>query len=670
MDSAALPSNTSELITYVLDRRSLASSSLGEDIYPPVAPATTYTTAAGLPYIGVVFGELTHVIHDNTSESRVYRLGPGCTPTKKLFTSLVSGVFRLVLADYKVDDPYDVSTVLHPPSAFKTPSGKNGTYLDVLVPNRLPRTVNRDPVIGSWMLKDACLDGILGDTFKSFALTAQTIRLLNMEDVPAPTRDIPRSVTDQAASSSLASPKKRRTRTSAHIVTGPGYRPGEDGDQDFAIIAAWTAIGPPQLPPFADQPGRISPQSQSTLPATAPCLWDGLVQHFGLSKRSPTEVSSQEPRISPDSHIKDYRELCDGGGVVAPPLEPVRYNWSTGPQIEDTYQAVRYDWSKGPHIVEGLFDDSALPASHTGRSLPFVGASRDNLVADIAEQSRRDLYRGWEVRLLSGWKKGCFGTVKSTSADELSVVLSLEHSGEMMTAWLHDLMHRHSGLLLKEARTKPPAVLKSLQDSLEAENMYVPLIVADLPRARFQWPEITEPDETPTPSLPTSHPIAPTSAAGLPPGEWLRQPALAGQSLDLLVKDNVFWKGKLYEATAYVERVPAHFRRGDDAKMEIKIGIFATNIRKIRLIFLEPLTTNELDGRVTKTDAVSITKLFGVQVVIIGPTVAGDWKWVGHRGRTEHGNCIAIGHHRLFFPLSSICRSDDQHRIVPSQAVL
>ncbi|KAJ7216232.1 hypothetical protein C8J57DRAFT_1255322 [Mycena rebaudengoi] len=273
------------------------------------------------------------------------------------------------------------------------------------------------------------------------------------------------------------------------------------------------------------------------------------------------------------------------------------------------------------------------------RQAPLL--TQDVLQVKSRTNRNRELYHGWDIRVAGGWKKGCFGTVKATMAGELSAVVVLEHTREEITV---------SGLPLTEAQFASTETLKTLRDTLEARNHHAPLRVAELPLARTQWPEVI--DFAPvTPMLPPSSPIISPSPAGLAPGEWLRQPALAGQFLDLLIRDDVYWNGSLYDQTAYVERIPGNFKKGKNTTMSIKSGLAATKVRKIRLVFLEPLTTNELEGYVSKADAVPITTLWGVQVVVIGPTMNGDWHWVGYRGQTNDDSTgfpssLALSHER------------------------
>ncbi|KAJ7233418.1 hypothetical protein C8J57DRAFT_1532343 [Mycena rebaudengoi] len=225
----------------------------------------------------------------------------------------------------------------------------------------------------------------------------------------------------------------------------------------------------------------------------------------------------------------------------------------------------------------------------------------------------RELYAGWDVRVSGGWKKD---VTEPSSLPTPASTLSL-------SSW--NTPRNTLGLYLEEARFSSPERLQLLRETREAQYVAVhePSTAAmrALPLARFQWPPVLEP---PAPSTPP----VPASARGLPPGDWLRQPALAGHFLDLLVLDNVYWKKELYGKTGYVDRVPDDFKKGDNAVMKIKIGLAATKVRKIRLVFLEPLTTNELEGFVPKEHAVPINTLWGVQVVIVGPAVNGDRQWI------------------------------------------
>ncbi|KAJ7276040.1 hypothetical protein C8J57DRAFT_1224173 [Mycena rebaudengoi] len=304
---------------------------------------------------------------------------------------------------------------------------------------------------------------------------------------------------------------------------------------------------------------------------------------------------------------------------------------------------------------------------------PRLTQFQDIFPERIPSGKDHELYEGWEVRVTGGWKKGCYGTVKATLAGKFSVLVKLEHTGEELLLHVGELIHRHSGLYLEEARFTAPDVLQTLREAREAANYHEPFVVENLPQATDEWPEVSAPVLLlpPALSLPPPSSQVRASAAGLSPGEWLCQEALVGQSLDLLVLDNVYWGGSLYDNTAYIERVPRNFKKGDHATMSIKIGLAATKVRKIQLIFLEPLTTNDLEGYISKKDAVPINNLWGVQVVIIGPTILGDWKWVGYRGWTDHGNCIAIGNQRLWFPLSSSgAAATDPRWLCPSDAYL
>ncbi|KAJ7498392.1 hypothetical protein B0H11DRAFT_1909430 [Mycena galericulata] len=134
---------------------------------------------------------------------------------------------------------------------------------------------------------------------------------------------------------------------------------------------------------------------------------------------------------------------------------------------------------------------------------------------------------------------------------------------------------------------------------------------------------------------------------GKPPGEWLLNPILRGKIFDVVVPNAADSHRGLYDnKSGTLEMPPADTKeltlKGRKNSVEVVISNVLATKRDFKLWTIYPQHTNEHDPLISSQNAVSILRVAGTRVLIIGPDIYGDESRLGLTGIVQSGGAVVV----------------------------
>ncbi|KAJ7086507.1 hypothetical protein C8R44DRAFT_893572 [Mycena epipterygia] len=281
-----------------------------------------------------------------------------------------------------------------------------------------------------------------------------------------------------------------------------------------------------------------------------------------------------------------------------------------------------------------------------------------------------DPYRSVLVTVIYGNFKQYRGMITSTHPDgqvvdirldakgnAQPIACRLEHVVEQRTGWSLDFFRRSSAAEIEAQRSR----LEALASRAEPPRSRTPPPAGRLAK---EWPEVAEPDAVYTPAVVETD-IAAGNIPGPPyaihqysDGNWLRLDRLRGVRLNVVIQSaGVAHRGRYDGEVGTIRRVPV-MRPDDRAVADVFYGPeYAEAHRSFRTKFLQPAhTTRDAANTVNSRP---LLKAPGVGVIIIGPDCSGSFQYIGQYDWVMRGGQIYIPNIILSFPLSSVCRSEN-----------